>query len=779
MHTLNPPMSFLRFLACLSLFCPWLCVGSPSIVSDPVSLEVTFPAPLPTTDLSQSVFPGAEIVFRPVPGPYPVPFPTQLDIRFSPAGDSYTGLGTIGPWYYQSAADGSAVLRFYVWEDGGRQIFYREYILQTNGTYQVYVRNTDDERVLIQAGGYQVFGYEDARSRSIATFSVSVDDADAATFQWYFDGAPLVDGVSSPFIYYFESIVRPGQTAISGSQTATLSISNVTRLNAGSYQCVVSSPSGVVTSAVATLTVNGHPTRDLTPPTAQITMPRESKFRGTDPIRVTFISGTASDDTGVGTVYLLFGTNHYGPMNIGPRGNSAKDSLWGGNVYLQPGSNYLEAYAVDVYGNRSATTNSQDSLWGGNVYLQPGSNYLGVYAVDVYGNRSATNSRVIYYQNPAPKSGHHERAGRLTFDSLTNASYRFPIYGVDGDDLARLMVTGPSVTLLTGWNPNNRTPALRLDSSVASNYVITLSGIRAPFALLGFEVVSATGSFTLKDEATGAYYTYDGSIGRVKLGPAFRRTEYVELTVNGQVVLDNIEYRLLEHAPVASVRVWHELKLPPITAAGGTLFNYRPPGHLETASSYQYPGYRGFWHYLLAPDTNAIPFVLDASGSRDPDHDGLKFSWSTYIGGDEGDFFPLMGGVPTSSPFFKNRSGELVNTARHELVLTVQDKYLADRLWFGVVVLTPKDATGIIWDWLQEHFDSENDPRGVVRGRLVPVLQEAESQFAAAQTQAGRRSLRKFEQLATAHLRRMDWRVAETMLAFTDAVLEVTKKQGQ
>jgi hypothetical protein len=741
----------------------------------------------------------------------------------SRTGNGYTGLGTSGPWFYRSTAYGGAEITFFVNEDGGRLNFYRDYILQTNGTYQVFSRNSDDESVLIQAGTYQMFDYEGPASRAAATFSVAVDNPETASIQWYFDGVPLEDGISSPFIYYFESVVPPGQTAISGSQTATLSISNVTRLNAGSYHCVVTTPSGSVTSSVANLTVNGHDARDLTLPTVQITAPVQDRVVGTDPVFVTFVSGTASDDTGVGSVFLLFGTNHYGPMPMGPLGDSVRDTQWSGIVYLAPGSNYLGAYAVDVYGNHSQTnsrtihyqsnsfpteialrlfvdgggvvtplTNGQMIL-SGQIYELRATPFPG-YHFDhwsgspfVEGNNPAISFvaqdglsfTAHFAANPVANPVVSPRPGLLTFDTLTNASHSFPIIGSDGDALARLMITGPSVTLPTWWNPNNGTPALLLDSSVAGNYVVTLSGIRAPFALKGFDVVTVSGSFTLTDTTTGARYEHDGSTGHVKLDKAFRRSVYVDLVVNGQVVLDNIEYRLLEHAPVARIKVWNELKLPAIDAQGHSLFNDSPPSHLEDPSFYQYPGYKGFWHYLLAPGTNPIPFVLDASASRDPDGDALKFSWEYYVGGDEGDFYALAGGVASRSPFYVNRPPVLGNFARHQAVVTVGDGYLADRLWFGVVLLRPQDAASFMWDWLHEHFDSENDPRGVVRGRLIPILREAEGEFSAGQTQAGRRSLRQFEHLAKVHLRSLDPKVTRALIALTDAVLDVTEKSAR
>jgi hypothetical protein len=820
---MNVSISLLRLVACLIATSPWMAPGSPAITTQPASLAVTFPVPLPATDLPESRFAGAYLVFSPGSGPFPPAFPTQLDALFSRTGNEYTGLGTTGPWFYRSITNGGAGITFFVNEDGGRILFYRDYLLQTNGTYQVFGHNRDDERVLVQEGTYRMFDYQGPASRVTAMFSVAVDNPATAAFQWYFDGVALADGISSPFIYYFESIVPAGVTSIAGARAPTLSISNVTRVNAGSYRCVVTTPSGSVTSAVATLTVNGHDARDLTPPTLRITAPEQESFVGVDPVHVTYISGTASDDTGMGSVWLLMGTNHYGPLASSWIGNSVKDLQWLSTAYLAPGSNYLGVYAVDVYGNRSQT-NSKVLYYqsnsvppeitlrlvvdGGGV-VAPLTNGQKIVVNQTYQMRATalpgyrfdrwtegrfweSSNPLISFQaydgqlftahfalNPVTNPVVSPRPGLLTFDTLTNATHGFPIIGQDGDEPARLMITGSVVALPAGWNPINGTPALRLDSSVGSNYVVTLSGIRAPFALKGFDVVSVSGSFTLTDTNTGARYEHDGSTGHVTLGRAFRRSVYVDLVVNGQVVLDNLEYRLLAHAPVARIRVRNELKLPAIDAQGHTLFNDDPPSHLEDPSFYQYPGYKSFWHYVLAPGTNPIPFVLDASASRDPDGNALKFSWEYYVGGDEGSFYPLAGGVASRFPFYRNRPPVLGNSTPHQLIVTVEDRYLADRLWFGVVVLRPQDAARFMWDWLDNNYDAGNDPLDVVHQHLIPVLREAEAAFATGDTRAGRRFLRQFERLAKLHLRSRDPMVTKALLAFTDAVLEVTEKSDR
>ena len=66
----------------------------------------------------------------------------------------------------------------------------------------------------------------------------------------------------------------------------------------------------------------------------------------------------------------------------------------------------------------------------------------------------------------------------------------------------------------------------------------------------------------------------------------------------------------------------------------------------------------------------------------------------------------------------------LGNYARHQVIVTVGDGYLADRLWFGVVVLRPQDAASFMWDWLHNHFDTATDPTSVVQLHLIPILRD-------------------------------------------------------
>ena len=71
-----------------------------------------------------------------------------------------------------------------------------------------------------------------------AQFQVGASSESTASYQWLFNGANL-----------------PNNIRLTGLGTATLTINNVATSDEGSYQVVVTNPYGVVTSAVATLTV--------------------------------------------------------------------------------------------------------------------------------------------------------------------------------------------------------------------------------------------------------------------------------------------------------------------------------------------------------------------------------------------------------------------------------------------------------------------------------------------------------------------------------------------
>ena len=116
---------------------------------------------------------------------------------------------------------------------------------------------------------------------SNASFSATLTGALPMSFQWYFNGTPLVD-----------------DGRISGSTTASLSISNITTADAGSYTLAVTNFLGSTNSTAAVLTV-------LVPPT--ITM--QPIGRSVPPGLPTTFNATASGNPTPNYQWQLNGTN--------------------------------------------------------------------------------------------------------------------------------------------------------------------------------------------------------------------------------------------------------------------------------------------------------------------------------------------------------------------------------------------------------------------------------------------------------------------------------------
>ena len=184
-------------------------------------------------------------------------------------------------------------------------------------------------------------------------------------------------------------------------------------------------------------------------------------------------------------------------------------------------------------------------------------------------------------------------------------------------------------------------------------------------------------------------------------------------------------------SPTAMCRVLNELDLPSFDAHDRSLFRSSRPSHLDD-EPYQ-------THFVLAPNTNPYPFVLDASSSLPADD--MTFEWDYFVGNDSDGDFILLGG-PSATPFYTNQAPFLNSSAATELIVTVRNTSGFDALWFGVVVLTPQRATDAMAEWLDDHFDRRH---GRVQRRLLPLLREASARFANGETEAGKEALRVFE----------------------------------
>ncbi len=132
--------------------------------------------------------------------------------------------------------------------DGQTARFYLPAAITTDAQNNVFI--TDNAGVTVRKGefrGYNSSITSQPQSLSVvagsnAQFSVTASGTPAPTYQWQFNG-----------------------NAINGATGSTLSLTNVTTANAGSYTVVVTNPIGSVTSNAATLTVTAAPSNP--PPT--------------------------------------------------------------------------------------------------------------------------------------------------------------------------------------------------------------------------------------------------------------------------------------------------------------------------------------------------------------------------------------------------------------------------------------------------------------------------------------------------------------------------------
>jgi hypothetical protein len=158
-----------------------------------------------------------------------------------------------------------------------------------------------------------------------------------------------------------------------------------------------------------------------------------------------------------------------------------------------------------------------------------------------------------------------------------------------------------------------------------------------------------------------------------------------------------------------------------------------PPSHLDGA------GYES--HFVLAPNSDPYPFVVDASDVAAANPAPLTFAWAYFEGNDsDGEFFPLAG--PSTSSYYTNDAPYLDWNAARNLSLWVEHGPAFDRLWFGVVVLTPQSACDALVEYFRDGVSGGDRPGSRVRRRLLPVLQEAAARFGARESEAGKEQLR-------------------------------------
>ena len=158
-----------------------------------------------------------------------------------------------------------------------------------------------------------------------ATFTVITYGTQPFQYQWRKNGTNVANGGT-----------------ISGATTAMLTINNVQTNNAGNYTVLVTNNLGSVTSSPpAILVLDGQK------PTNQIVLPT-SGLRVSNAVYA--ITGKAGDNLAVSNVYYQLDN---GVWNTPITTNNWTN--WTAQVTLVPGTNTIQAYAVDTAGNFSTT----------------------------------------------------------------------------------------------------------------------------------------------------------------------------------------------------------------------------------------------------------------------------------------------------------------------------------------------------------------------------------------------------------------------------------------
>lgn len=184
-----------------------------------------------------------------------------------------------------------------------------------------------------------------------------------------------------------------------------------------------------------------------------------------------------------------------------------------------------------------------------------------------------------------------------------------------------------------------------------------------------------------------------------------------------------------------SVVVLDELLLPPIDADGNAFFDLPAPEHLSGSTKGRYRA-----HFVLASNANPYSFVADASSTTGSNSVPLQFQWSYFVPDEsDGEFFPVFG--PTTSQFYTNNPIILSNANSREIVLDVDNGHTTERLWLGIQVLTPQQATDAMVDYIHARY-----PKLTSRAqrKLLPLLRAASAHFAAGETQLAKDDLNLF-----------------------------------
>ena len=161
-------------------------------------------------------------------------------------------------------------------------------------------------------------------THAAAMFTVVAGGTAPLTYRWLKNAVNLSDGDN-----------------IAGSTTSTLTVSNVSSADAGSYAVIVSNPFGTVTSSNAILSVKRI-------------LPTLSNLRPASGARVSSpdftLTGKAKAGLGVDAVFYQLNGTGWNPATTANAWTN-----WTAHLTLTPGQNLLQVYAVDAVGNASLT----------------------------------------------------------------------------------------------------------------------------------------------------------------------------------------------------------------------------------------------------------------------------------------------------------------------------------------------------------------------------------------------------------------------------------------
>jgi len=152
------------------------------------------------------------------------------------------------------------------------------------------------------------------------TIAVTATGSSPLSFQWYSNGIPLA-----------------------WTTAGTLVLSNLQFSSAGTFSVTIENTAGATNSAVTTLAV----VPETVPPTNQIILPASGSQVSNS---VCTVTGKAGDNVAVSNVLVQINQGGWNPAT-----SSNEWKNWTIQVPLIPGSNLLQAFAVDTSGNVSKT----------------------------------------------------------------------------------------------------------------------------------------------------------------------------------------------------------------------------------------------------------------------------------------------------------------------------------------------------------------------------------------------------------------------------------------